>query len=203
MKFKKMEAALILGLIIVMFCGASLKAEQEELSSKLIRLHVKANSDSEEDQRLKLLVRDEITAATEELANQARDELEAYDLLDGSLDQLRQIAEDVLRAQGCDDEVSVTLQIEDFPTREYETFTLPAGKYMALRVTIGQGGGENWWCVVFPPLCLSATSEEVSQTAMSAGLTEEEVGLILNEEEGYVLKLKSMEWVESFLSLFE
>lgn len=82
-----------------------------------------------------------------------------------------------------------------FPTREYEGFTLPAGKYLALRVLIGEGAGRNWWCVVFPPLC-AAVSGDVPSAALAAGLTEEQVGLI-TESEGYVLKSKAVEFWQS------
>ena len=79
-----------------------------------------------------------------------------------------------------------------FPTKEYDGFTLPAGNYLALRVIIGEGAGQNWWCVVFPPLC-TAAAEEVPAAALSAGLSQEEVGLITEEKQGYVLKFKSVE----------
>ena len=80
-----------------------------------------------------------------------------------------------------------------FPTKEYTDFSLPAGNYTALRVVIGEGGGKNWWCVVFPPLCLGSVTETTAQTAVSGGLTEEEVSLITGESEGYVVKFKALE----------
>ena len=79
-----------------------------------------------------------------------------------------------------------------FPTKVYDGFTLPAGEYLALRVVIGKGAGQNWWCVVFPPLCTAAASD-VSETAMAAGLSEADVGLITEEDSGYVLKFKCVE----------
>ena len=85
-----------------------------------------------------------------------------------------------------------------FPTREYEDFTLPAGEYLALRVVLGEGEGHNWWCVVFPPLCAETTSS-LSQTAMAAGLTEEEVALI-TESDGYQLKFKAGELWEKVMA---
>ena len=80
-----------------------------------------------------------------------------------------------------------------FPTREYEGFTLPAGKYLALRVVIGEGAGRNWWCVVFPPLCAAAAAD-VPQEALAAGLSSAQVGLITEENQGYVLKSKLVEF---------
>jgi stage II sporulation protein R len=82
-----------------------------------------------------------------------------------------------------------------FPTREYEDFRLPAGSYLALRVVIGEGAGKNWWCVVFPPLCAQSTTD-LAQTAMAAGLAEEDIRLIEETDGGYLLKFKSIEFWE-------
>jgi len=93
--------------------------------------------------------------------------------------------------------VAVSLEETWFPTREYEDFSLPAGNYTALRVVIGEGEGRNWWCVVFPPLCLGAVSERVEATAAMAGLTEDEISLITAEEGEYIIKFKLLElWDE-------
>ena len=91
---------------------------------------------------------------------------------------------------------------ELFPTREYETFSLPAGTYTALRVTIGSGQGHNWWCVVFPSICVSASTEEFEEAAQTAGLTDGEIQLITESSEGYELKFKSMELVQKLKNLF-
>ena len=88
------------------------------------------------------------------------------------------------------------LENTDFPTKEYDGFTLPAGEYLALRVIIGEGKGQNWWCVVFPPLC-TAASADVPASALAAGFSEEEVSLITEENQGYVLKFKAVEWWET------
>lgn len=91
---------------------------------------------------------------------------------------------------------------ELFPTREYETFSLPAGTYTALRVTIGEGEGHNWWCVVFPSICMSASMDEFEEAAETAGLTEGEIKLITEESDGYVLKFKSIELLEKLKGMF-
>ena len=92
------------------------------------------------------------------------------------------------------EQIKVTTQLEraEFPLKEYDGFSLPAGEYMALRVVIGKGEGRNWWCVVYPPLCTAAATD-ISQTAIVAGLTEDDVGLITEEDTGYVLKFRSLE----------
>lgn len=108
---------------------------------------------------------------------------------------MENIAAREITAAGYDYSVEARLAELDFPTREYESFTLPAGNYLALQVVIGEGEGKNWWCVVFPPLCTAAAAE-VPASALAAGFSEEEVRLITEEDRGYVLKFKTLEWLE-------
>jgi len=108
-------------------------------------------------------------------------------------EELEDIAAQEIRANGYDYAVSVRLEDTAFPTREYEGFTLPAGRYLALRAVIGAGEGRNWWCVVFPPLC-AAASAEVPAAALAAGMSPSQVGLITEENHGYVLKSKLVEF---------
>lgn len=192
-KLKLAEIALLLGLAAFLLCGGLSLRTQEALAEKVVRLHVLANSDSEEDQTLKLLVRDRVLARATELLEQAADRAEAEELLRRELPALEQLAEREIRARGYAYVVSAELTDTAFPTKEYEGFTLPAGEYLALRVVIGQGAGRNWWCVVFPPLC-TTVSGGVPTAALAAGLTEDQVGLITEEDRGYVLKFKSVEW---------
>ena len=192
-KLKWVEIAALLLLAAFLTTGALALQTEQELSDKVVRLHVLANSDSEEDQALKRKVRDRILAYTEPLLEGAPSRLEAEGLLRGQLLELERIAGEEIAANGYDYAVSVRLEDTMFPTREYEGFTLPAGKYLALRVVIGEGAGQNWWCVVFPPLC-AAASAEVPQEALAAGLTSSQVGLITEENTGYVLKSKLIEF---------
>lgn len=192
-KLKLAEIAALLFLAAFLVSGALALQTEQELSDKVVRLHVLANSDSEEDQALKLKVRDKILALTEPLLEDAPDRRTAEGLLRGRLLELEQAARKEIRANGYDYGVTVRLEDAMFPTREYEGFTLPAGKYLALRVLIGQGAGKNWWCVVFPPLC-AAASGEVPAAALEAGLSPGQVGLITEENSGYVLKSKLVEF---------
>lgn len=146
-------SALAMGLLSC----AYLQTQQRQLAEKLVRLHVVANSDSPSDQAIKLRVRDAVLAAAEPVLGSADDPEQA---LAAELPALECAAAEMLRALGREESVSVTLQNERFPTRDYETFSLPAGVYRTLRVTIGAGEGHNWWCVVFPPLCLSAAEAQ-------------------------------------------
>lgn len=190
---KLVEVALLLALAAFLTSGALALQTERELSDKVVRLHVLANSDSEEDQALKLKVRDRVLACTEPILEGSADRREAEARLRGQLLELERIAGEEIQANGYDYGVSVRLEDAAFPTREYEGFTLPAGKYLALRIVIGEGAGRNWWCVVFPPLCAAAAGE-VPAAALAAGLSPDQVGLITEENQGYVLKSKLVEF---------
>lgn len=184
---KKTILAVLALLAALTATAAALQGEQQALAGKLVRLHVVANSDSEQDQALKLRVRDAVLEASEGL--------EAEDL-EAALPRLQAAAQACLREQGSGDPVTVSLGEERFPTRLYDNFALPAGVYRSLRVTIGAGEGHNWWCVAFPSICFRATAAEVQDAAVSAGFTEEEVRLITGDGGGYVLKFKALELLE-------
>ena len=190
---KLLEIAALLFLAAFLASGAMALQTGQELSDKVVRLHVLAHSDSEEDQALKQKVRDRILACAEPLLTGAADRREAEALLRGRLPELERMAAEEIRANGYDYAVTVELEDTVFPTREYEGFTLPAGKYLALRAVIGAGEGRNWWCVVFPPLCAAASSE-VPEAALAAGFSPAQVGLITEEDQGYVLKSKLVEF---------
>ena len=193
------ELALLIGLAVFLLTGALSLRSQDQLADKVVRLHVLANSDSEEDQALKLKVRDRGLERATELLEQAADRKEAEALLRGQLLELEEIAAEEIAANGYDYPVSVELEPTQFPTKEYDGFALPAGEYLALRVIIGEGAGQNWWCVVFPPLCTAASSD-VPETALAAGLSGKEVSLITEADAGYKLKFKSVELWESLMA---
>ena len=161
-----------------------------------MRLHILANSDSEEDQALKLQVRDRVLDRAAEILTESADRAAAERALRAALPELESLAADEIALRGYDYPVTAELADTAFPTREYDGFALPAGRYLALRLVIGAGEGHNWWCVVFPPLC-TAVSSDLAQTAMAAGLTADDVQLITESESGYVLKFKSIELWES------
>ena len=173
------------------WCG-SLLADRQRLNDELIRFHVVANSDSEEDQSIKLQVRDAVLNSLQNDLNKIADVNEARAYLQAKLPQIQAVANSVLEATGCDCEAVVTLCKEAFDTRYYDTFTLPAGIYEALRITIGEAAGKNWWCVVFPPLCTTAACD-FQETAVSGGLGEEDLSLITEEDGGYVLRFRAVE----------
>ena len=195
-QLRTVEIALMVGLAIFLGSGVLALRTQDELADKVVRLHVLANSDSEEDQALKLKVRDVVLERATAILEQSADRREAESRLRGELLELERIAAEEIAAEGYNYPVTVELENTDFPTKEYDGFTLPAGEYLALRVIIGEGQGQNWWCVVYPPLC-TAASADVPASALAAGFSEEEVNLITEENQGYVLKFKAVEWWET------
>ncbi len=190
------ESALLVAFAVTLLVGCCASAGRSALAEQVLRLHVVANSDSSEDQTVKLQVRDAVLAQAQPLLEGVEDSRSAEQVLTPYLEELEQTAAGVLSAEGFEDEVTVSITDQWFPTKEYEGFALPAGQYRALRVVIGEGEGQNWWCVVFPPLCFAAVTEEVVAAAAEAGLTEEQVALITGQDGGYVLKFKVMEWWE-------
>lgn len=191
-----LELALGLGLAAALIWGNVSLHRQQALADRVVRLHILANSDSEEDQALKLQVRDRVLDRAAEILTESADRAAAERALRAALPELESLAADEIALRGYDYPVTAELADTAFPTREYDGFALPAGRYLALRLVIGAGEGHNWWCVVFPPLC-TAVSSDLAQTAMAAGLTEDDVQLITESESGYVLKFKSIELWES------
>lgn len=171
------------------------EAAQAQLADHVIRLHVLANSDSQEDQALKLQVRDAVLAHADALLAGQKQADQAALLLQENLDALAQTARAEVLAQGYDYPVEVRLEETWFPTRTYDTISLPAGNYLALRVLIGQAEGQNWWCVVFPSLCLSAVTETSLQ---AAGLSHGDYALISEEDQAYHIRFKAVEWWQTW-----
>ncbi|NLL46303.1 MAG: stage II sporulation protein R [Clostridiales bacterium] len=200
MKIRKWEIALLAAILIAIFVG-SVSSRQTELSENLIRLHVVANSDSEEDQALKLSVRDGILEELEEILKGCNDKAEAEALISRNIDALTQAASEAIFEKGEYFTVTASITEEVFPTVEYDTFTLPAGEYSSLRVVIGEGEGQNWWCVVFPPLCLSIAEDTLSYEEM--GLSDETFSIISEESGGYVVKFKLLEWISQIKLWFD
>ncbi len=192
-KLKRWEVALLLGVLCAMCAGLWLNREQSELAGQIIRLHVIANSDSQADQELKLAVRDQVLEQAQGLYPPNATLEQAKQALEESLPLLSQAGQQVVEEQGYDYPVTAQLTQCWFPTKEYEDFALPAGDYTALRVVIGEGAGQNWWCVAFPPLCLGAASQSVGEAAQAGYFDTDQISLITGENQGYVLKFKGME----------
>ena len=201
---RRWELALLLGMAAAALWFVRLDGEQAALADKVVRLHVLANSDTQEDQALKLAVRDAVLAATDGVVPPGAELEEAEQALTQALPAIADAGARVVGEQGYSYPVTASLEHDVwFPTKEYTDFAFPAGEYTALRVTIGEGGGRNWWCVVFPPLCLGSVTETTAETALEGGLEDREVSLITGEDEGYVVKFKAMELLEEFQGWLE
>lgn len=192
MRIKKWEFALVLALVATLLCGSALSREQDALSDKLIRLHVVANSDAAHDQELKLRVRDAVLAALAPQLDGVTDADAARAIVAEQLPLVEAAAREEILRSGYSYNVCASLRTEAFPTRRYDSFSLPAGSYEALRVEIGGASGQNWWCVVFPPLCAELSVGDEDESAVFALLEDEEVKLI-TEEDGYVVRFRAME----------
>ncbi len=187
-KLKTWELAALCALCVSLCVGTWAQGRQRDISSSLVRLHVIAASDETTEQELKLRVRDNVLEYLTPVLDKAESPEEAQRIINGELTSIKAAAEACAGGRS----VSVTLGQEYYPTREYEGFTLPAGQYQSLRVILGEGKGHNWWCVVFPPLCVSSAEQNKALDAMS----EPERGLI-TEADGYELRFRIVElWGE-------
>lgn len=164
------------------------------LPENVVRLHVVANSDSEEDQSVKLLVRDAVLEEAAKWYGGAQSMEEASSQLCTHLQSLGKTARTTLAENGMEYSAKVEMTEMYFSTRDYGTFRLPAGRYRTLRVTLGEGQGKNWWCVAFPSLCLPAAGEEQSDLLLSLPESERE---IVENPEQFQVKFKAVELWES------
>jgi stage II sporulation protein R len=190
--------------VFVLYCAAA-ESQQQLLAGKLIRLHVVAASDEPEAQELKLKIKDEVLQAVAPLLKGCKSRQQAEAVIGGSLYQIEQIAESCAREYGRQTDIAVSLEREMFGERHYDTFALPAGEYSSLKIVIDEGRGKNWWCVIFPPLCIEVSceagqlkntdEEEESESALSQ-LTGEEVELITGEDDKYVVKFKILDFIK-------
>ena len=197
----RLELSAVLGVLILLVYAAFVAAgQQRAIADKMIRLHIVAQSDSEEDQALKLAVRDRLMEAYFADLSDIQSASEAYGYFASRLDEIAATAEAELKARGCDRPVTVTLGEELYPDRHYDGFSLPAGEYTALRVAIGDAQGQNWWCVMFPPLC---TSSAVMENLRSeAVFSDGEWRIITSQAPDVAIRFKLLEWWAYIKNLF-
>lgn len=192
------KISVVVSCIIILTCLVSMSkfnVSCQKIRSDVFRLHVKANSDTDADQELKLKVRDRILSETGDLFLSAQDYDEAVRLTEKILPQILECAEDEIRINGYDYSVKAEIGYTDFDTRHYDGYTLPAGEYLALNVTIGEGKGHNWWCVMFPSICLSPSIE------LNDKLSDDEIDVIKGYD-SYKVKFKLVEWYEKLIANF-
>lgn len=192
-KFKLFEISLLAGfLIAIIFSITSFAQTCEEVRGDVLRLHVIANSDSKEDQQLKLKVRDVLLSTGKNIFDGSVTKENAEEKIEKEKEKLIKAAKKVVSENGFDYDVKITVTEEFFTTRTYESITLPAGKYMAVRVLIGESAGKNWWCVMFPPLCIPAAQPDINLF-----FSEDEIKLVESKPE-YEIRFKIIEIYESF-----
>ncbi len=186
--------------------GSLENVEDQSYKDKLIRFHVLANSDSPEDQALKLKVRDKVIESMSDKFKVSKSIEETRVIVNENMESMKQAALEEIKENGKDYAVEIKLEPYNFPTKSYGSFTLPAGEYEAVRVLIGKAKGQNWWCVMFPPLCFvdarSATADSETTENMKKHLTQEEYNAISSSENGKIeLRSKLVEtikgWMES------
>ncbi len=163
MKIKAWQAeiSVLIGMAAAVFCAGfcNFNNEYNALTDTVFRLHIPANSDSPRDQAVKLKVRDAVLEKTADIFRGKHSADEAAAAAKEDLELIRRTAEDTLREYGINETVKCEVTKMHFDTKVYDTITMPAGEYSALRITIGSGEGKNWWCVMFPPLCLPAVTD--------------------------------------------
>lgn len=194
----RIEISVLIAVVICCLININVFSEQcDSIRDKMLRMHVIANSDSEEDQALKLKVRDAVLSEGKELFDGTISSQDAEKILIPHIKDLEQIASETIKNEGFDYDVKITVQEEFFNTRVYDNaITLPAGNYMAVKVIIGEGKGQNWWCVMFPPMCLPATNAE---SELSDVLTDEETEIVTDSEK-YEFRFKIIELLEDFMN---
>lgn len=166
---------------------------EEAVYDSVIRLHVVANSDSDADQALKLKVRDAVLAEMPEFLGDSTDRTVALENLSNNLERVRAIAQKVVSDEGCDYTVSVALGDEKYPTKSYDSVCFPAGVYKSLQIKIGNADGKNWWCVLFPQLCLSG-AKKAESAFIEVGLTSDQYKVITETENTkYKIRFKVLE----------
>ncbi len=168
----------------------------ESISTKVFRLHILANSDSESDQALKMKVKDKVISFSSDLYDGCKNVQDAIKVSQDNVSNFKQTAQKVIAFYGYDYDAKVYVTKDYFPTRKYDNFTLPAGEYDCLKIIIGEGKGHNWWCVMFPEVCVSAYSEQGNK--FDGYLTEEERKMI--ESKGYAVRFKAVEIYEKIKS---
>lgn len=193
---KTFNLSVCFGLILaVTLSFARFDALCEDMRDNVFRLHIIAASDSAEDQALKLKVRDEILKDYGDLFLNCQDAEEAVTLSENSLEGFLKTAETVIKNNGYDYKVSAYIGQSYFENREYESFTLPAGNYNALNLIIGEGNGKNWWCVMFPAVCIGAAGELNDSVSCDSAYVAE-------NSEKFKIRFKTVEIYEDLKKIF-
>lgn len=197
---KKSVLILLSALLLLIALLSILPVHSESLIyDEVLRLHVIANSDSDADQELKLLVRDAILEKTQKILKNVKSREEAEKIISENSALLENIAIETVRKNQFDYPVTLELGKEKYPTKNYESCAFPSGEYLSLRIKIGEASGQNWWCVLFPPLCLSAATDKDAFT--SVGITDSQYQIITETDNPkYKIRFKLLESFEQLIN---
>ena len=201
-KNSKVKMVIILSFLLFLYttiCAISYaQTVSSNISESVFRLHVIANSDSQEDQNLKYIVRDNLLSYMNEICANVNNKAEAIEIAKQNEAEFKQIAIQTIQEQGYSYDVNISIGNFEFPTKQYGDISLPAGYYDALRVEIGEAKGQNWWCVMFPPLCFvdisSGIVPEESKELIQNNLNEEEFALVSDHNPEIQFKFKLLEF---------
>lgn len=202
-KFRYSFLLLILLFLYIFVCAFSyVNAVSSDIANSVFRLHVIANSDEKEDQELKLKVRDNVLSYMNKICENTTSKEDAILIANKHIDEFKEIALNTIHENGYDYSVNIRIGNFSFPTKTYGDISLPAGYYDALRIEIGEANGQNWWCVMFPPLCFVDVSSGIvpdeSKQTMKSDLSDEEFSLISdNEDSNIKFKFKLIEWFQN------
>ena len=194
--FNVYEKSIITGfLVAILLSFVNFSSKCNKISNKVLRLHVIANSNSIEDQNLKLKIRDSIIKNFELKKFKSLEETRKFAIQ--NIPEIKKIAQNEILKDGFDYPVDVKICKDDFNTRNYENISLPAGSYEALKITIGEGKGKNWWCVMFPPMCIPAAEAcNVNRPVYDKNFSPNEKNILENKQH-YKIKFKAVEVYES------
>ena len=202
-KFRYSFLLLILLFLYIFVCAFSyVNAVSSDIANSVFRLHVIANSDEKEDQELKLKVRDNVLSYMNKICENTTSKEDAILIANKHINEFKEIALNTIHENGYDYSVTIRIGNFSFPTKTYGDISLPSGYYDALRIEIGEAKGQNWWCVMFPPLCFVDVSSGIvpdeSKETMKSDLSDEEFSLISdNEDSNIKFKFKLIEWFQN------
>ena len=198
---QRLTTIILIMCCLLLFLGLMPVHGESEIYDSVLRLHVIANSDSDEDQALKLKVRDALLEKSEDIFGSCGTRDEAIAAVKANITTIQNEAAAVISKEGYSYPVSVEIGEEVYPTKSYESFCFPSGSYMSLRIVIGDGSGQNWWCVLFPPMCVSAASTtDPDDSFISVGLNKDQYGIITETDSPkYKARFRILEVIEETL----
>jgi stage II sporulation protein R len=195
-KTKKQNCIIILTsieLILTATVATFLPLDERKVYTELIRLHILPNSPSEEDMEIKYIIRDAVISESEKIFAEYKNSYDAKAEMEVSGKKIENLANSILEQKGKSYKAKAVFGKESYPEREYEGFSLPAGEYYSLRILLGEGVGDNWWCVLFPPLCLGASKVEYELSVI--GIDKKSSKTFTEKKPEYRIKFKLLEWI--------